>query len=678
MLELNKLLFSEIQKSLKITSRKALLLQKLNIKTIRDLLFYRPTHYQTKNIEPNLSKLSPDEYIQALVLISDIEIPTKSHKPLRCLAYNDTGVITLVFFHRSFSLLSKLRSPGKHLISGKVQLYNYNPQIVHPEFIYNSSLYPDVYPIYKLTTNITNSELYGYILAATRLVQNAVYNLDDSKIKDYLQNLLHDLKLIHSIDSPIKRPKERESALKNLAKQELIVNQLILRDLRVKNQRNKGNILKPDHELQKLILNNLGFDLTKDQAQVISEIEQDQQLDVPMMRLLQGDVGSGKTLVALLSMINAVSSGFQSALMAPTELLANQHHNFFQKALNLTGIKVGLLTAKISSKERMNLLSDLEDGNIKILIGTHALFQDKVNFSKLGYVIIDEQHKFGVEQRNNLINKADHPDVLVMTATPIPRSLTLTMFGDMSVSKIIDKPQNRLAITTNIMPNNKLKSLIDSLEKRLIAGEKIYWICSLVEQSNEDILVSTETRFQLISKIYPNAVGMVHGKMKSEQKDAIMQQFKDGSIQILVATSVVEVGIDVPDATVIVIEDAGQFALAQLHQMRGRVGRSHLQSYCILVYNQNSLTNLAIDRFKVLKNSNDGFYIAEQDLILRGSGEILGTKQSGENNFFFADLVNDIDILIEANKLVTKPTYPEYNTALTDFQIKLFDKTYSL
>ncbi len=374
-------------------------------------------------------------------------------------------------------------------------------------------------------------------------------------------------------------------------------------------------------------------------------------------------------------MINVAYSGAQSALMVPTDLLSIQHFSFFQKALEGTGVRSALLTGKTTARERKIIKNGLETGEIHILIGTHALFQSSVEFRDLGFVVIDEQHRFGVEQRLELISKASHPDVLVMTATPIPRSLTLTMFGDMSVSQIKNKPKNRLPIISSITSNEKKDQLIESLQKKLDSGEKIYWVCPLIvqydkllEDGQEGVFVDVTARYQELEAIYPEQVGLLHGKMKAAQKDEVMQKFKDGILRILVATTVIEVGIDVPDATLIIIENAEKFGLAQLHQLRGRVGRGELQSYCVLMYNPKFLSKTSRKRLEIMRSSSDGFYIAEQDLVLRGGGEILGTKQSGEPDFFFADLSQDLGILLQANKKSLETKISEF----TNFQTRLF------
>ncbi|WP_341793976.1 MULTISPECIES: ATP-dependent DNA helicase RecG [unclassified Rickettsia] len=469
-----------------------------------------------------------------------------------------------------------------------------------------------------------------------------------------------------------------EKAIKRLAAKELIANQISLYNIRKQIQLKRGNSFSKAAVIQQSVLDELGFELTQGQQKVIEEIEQDQSSSFEMMRLLQGDVGAGKTLVALLTIVNAVGAKFQATLMAPTDLLANQHYEFFVKALKNTDIKVALLTGKILGVTRKNVMSQLENGEIDILIGTHALFQEKVSFKNLGYIVIDEQHKFGVQQRLNLINKGANPDVLVMTATPIPRSLALTVFGDMAISKLTSKPKNRLAITTNVMPTSRIENIIEVLNKKLTLGERIYWICPLIDQNDKELkieeniipLTDVMSRFAAIDLVYPKIAGIIHGKMKNDQKDAVMRQFKEGQIKLLVATTVIEVGIDVPEATLIVIENAEQFGLAQLHQLRGRVGRGSILSYCILLYNPKRLSKVARERFEIMKSTNDGFYIAEQDLKLRGGGEILGMKQSGEIQFFFADLARDLELLIKANKFAA--ANPNVNYDFVNFQIKLF------
>ncbi|MCC8483743.1 MAG: DEAD/DEAH box helicase [Rickettsia endosymbiont of Labidopullus appendiculatus] len=726
MLTISKFFFLPIKSHINVSDNIIDGLKRLGIINLRDLLFYRPTSYQAKTTSPNLSLLKNGQLIQAEVTIEEILVPKSRKQPLKILVSNETGSILLIFFNRPpYFLLNKLTIGSKQIIEGKVQIFSSLAQISHPIFIFDKKLTNSIQSIYPLTYGIINKQLYSYIIKAIDLLEKECDRIPENfqEIKDYIKSLLNDLKIMHLYQ--VHDNKLQTQSLRRLASRELFANQLSLQHLRQQTKLKQGNSFTKSAQLQQSILKILGFELTYDQKKVIEEIEKDQLSPTEMMRLLQGDVGSGKTLVALLTIVNVVYSNdlensnivnsgefgarsdgatpisnrratsddvtnfssidyiyhkFQAALMAPTDLLANQHHQFFVKALSESGIKIGLLTGKISSKERNKLLSELENGDIDILIGTHALFQEKVIFKNLGYIVIDEQHKFGVQQRLDLINKASYPDVLVMTATPIPRSLTLTMFGDMDISKLTSKPKNRLPIITSILPKTKLNNVISVLDKKLTSGEKIYWICPLIDQTDEELvtqekntgLTDVNSRFITIETAYPNITTTIHGKMKNEQKDAIMQQFKNGNIKILIATTVIEVGIDVPDATLIVIENAEQFGLAQLHQIRGRVGRGMLQSHCILLYDPQKLTILAKSRFEVMRNSNDGFYIAEQDLLLRGSGEILGTKQSGEIRFFFADLARDLDLLTKANKLAEESS--NNHSELLILQTKLFAK----
>ncbi|QQV75380.1 ATP-dependent DNA helicase RecG [Rickettsia tillamookensis] len=695
---LEKFLFAPVKTFISIREDTVSALKRLGINNIRDLLFYLPVSYQNKILSPNLTEVRDGEIIQTEIIIESINLPKKSNQPLKITASNDTGSLLLVFFHKPPPFIfNKLKVGTSHIVSGKVQFFDHYLQISHPEFITNPKLAKEIEPIYSLTYLLSNKQLYSYIIKAIEIFEEKCKSIEDKEVRDYLDVILQNLKMLHSLChfrplchsresgnpekmDPVDKPRDDTGAAKKqLAAKELIANQISLLNVRTQISRRQGNIYPKAAGIQANILNELGFELTSYQKQVIEEIEFEQSDKVEMMRLLQGDVGSGKTLVALLTMVNTVGAGFQATLMAPTDLLANQHYEFFIKALKNTNIRVGLLTGKILGAARKNIIIQLENGEIDILVGTHALFQEKVSFKKLGYIVIDEQHRFGVQQRLNLINKGVNPDVLVMTATPIPRSLALTMFGDMSISKLMGKPKNRLPIATNTMSVNKIEHIIEAINKKLMAGERVYWICPLIEQGEKEVaeedslLMDVMNRFNSIENIYQGYTGIIHGKMKNEQKDQIMKQFKEGEIKILVATTVIEVGIDVPKATLIVIENAEQFGLAQLHQLRGRVGRGSLLSYCILLYNPKRLGKVARGRFEIMKQTNDGFYIAEQDLKLRGSGEILGVKQSGEIEFFFADLADDYDLLLKAHKFAEIGSKGNLN--FVNFQIKLFAKS---
>ncbi|AAU04047.1 ATP-dependent DNA helicase RecG [Rickettsia typhi] len=692
---LEQFLFAPVKAFINIREDTVSAFKRLGINNIRDLLFYLPVSYQNKILSPNLTEVRGGEIIQTEIIVNSINLQKKGNQPLKITASNNTGSILLVFFHKPPQfILNKLKVGTKHIISGKVQFFNYQLQILHPEFITNPKLSKAIEPLYSITYSLSNKQLYSYIIKAIEIFEEKCKGIEDKEVHEYLDVILQNLKILHVFFSPhnliswsstmdiVVNPRYATvAAKKQLAIKELIANQISLLNVRMQINRKQGNIYPKATSIQDNILRELGFELTYYQKQVIEEIESEQSDKVEMMRLLQGDVGSGKTLVALLTMVNVVTTGLQATLMAPTDLLANQHYDFFVKALKNTNIKVGLLTGKILGKARKNIIIQLVNGKIDILIGTHALFQEKVSFKKLGYIVIDEQHRFGVQQRLNLINKGVNPDVLIMTATPIPRSLALTMFGDMTISKLMGKPKDRLSIVTKTMSINKIGYIIEAINKRLIAGERVYWICPLITQREKEalqedhLLMDVINRFNSIENVYQGYTGIIHGKMANDQKERIMKQFKEGKIKILVATNVIEVGIDVSEATLIVIENAEQFGLAQLHQLRGRVGRCSLQSYCILLYNPKRLGKVAQNRFKIMKHTNDGFYIAEQDLKLRGSGEILGIKQSGEIDFFFADLKDDYELLIKAHKVAERAICTKDNVNFINFQIKLFAKS---
>lgn len=618
-------------------------LQRLKINLVRDLLLHKPNYYTQRIMYPDLSKLKHGDVIITEVTIQDISMPKSRGRPIKIYASNDTGGITMIFFNKiPPHIYSGLRIGATKIIQGKVEWNDFYYQIAHPEFIWDKGRASNIEPIYPLTYGINNKQIQDYVAKALTAVKG--------RAKGEVCKVVESLEYIHA-------PKDLQLVdhhIKMLARYELLANQLALSKIRKHNSIYRGRAFTVADSLQSNVLQKLGFKLSDAQRGAITEIGMHQSSETRMNHMLQGDVGSGKTLVALMSILNVVSKGVQAALMAPTELLASQHFAFFTKALEGTGINVGLLTGKTKGKERKLILDSLRKGEILILIGTHALFQEKVEFHDLGYIVIDEQHKFGVMQRIELLNKAKHPDLLIMTATPIPRSLTMTLFGDMSVSQMLSKPTNRPEIATILKSSKKLPEVIDALHRKLSLHEKIYWVCPLIENDqdttdkSEFSIQDVTSRFDVLNQYFPGKVGLLHGKMSAEDKESTMQQFKFGSIDILVTTTVIEVGIDVPNATLMVIENAERFGLAQLHQLRGRVGRSDLPSHCILLYEY--LAGMVKQRLEVMRSSTDGFYIAEQDLVLRGGGEILGTKQSGEVEFYFADLARDMAMLVECKK----------------------------
>ena len=448
-------------------------------------------------------------------------------------------------------------------------------------------------------------------------------------------------------------PKEQEfynpesNLIKRLAHDELLSNFISLMILKNKMKANNSGIL--DNDLNTLLLKNLNFKLTEDQIKVINEISDDLKSNKPMLRLLQGDVGSGKTIVAIFAIIQVAGSGSQAALMAPTEVLAQQHYQYLKQLIKNLDIEITFIVGKQSTKLKKENYENVKNGKSKIIIGTHALTSKGLIYKDLKLAVIDEQHRFGVNQRISIVEKGKDINLLVMSATPIPRSLALTYYNDMNISNIKMKPKGRKNIETSLISNKKLNSLVQGLKRRISEGSQIYWICPAIE-FNEDTtnLTSIEEREKYLSKYFKSTeFNIVHGKQKSEERDIIINNFKDGKSRILLATTVVEVGIDVPNADIIIIESANRYGLAQLHQLRGRVGRSDKQSYCILLY-ENQLSEIAEKRLNTLKSTNDGFIIAEKDLILRGPGEILGVRQSGDANFRFVNLILHKDLIENA------------------------------
>ena len=662
--------FQPLSRFIKLQQHTKDSLKRLGIDTVRDLLFHRPSGYITNKICNGETKLIHGQQVIIEATVSDIEVGKKG-RPTKVYTETTSGPLVLVFFNKiPIFLFNKLRPGFKHIVEGKVEFsQGFYFQITHPTFIFDKKQVQEIEPIYPLTYGITNKQIHSYILKVLSFIPesssvttdiemlNLEYFVEQNSNINILDNILSLLKKMHVPDNI--KESDLEQNIKILAKYELLANQINLAEIRNQCHKYRGRSFTTN-QASSSVLQHLNFTLTSGQEEVLNEISHDQEQHYRMVRMLQGDVGSGKTLVALLSILNVVTQNVQSVLMAPTDLLATQHFEFFKNALQNLNIDIALLTGKTKSKARREILEKLENGKILILIGTHAVFQEKVNFKDLGYIIIDEQHRFGVEQRMELINKATMPDLLVMTATPIPRSLTLTLFGDMDCSRLKSKPKGRLPIVTTVIARTRLDEVIASMGRKLANGEKVYWICPLIERSdicdegNEEKLADVALRFDMLSSLYPGQVGFVHGKMKNDQKDFAMQEFKDGHVKILIATTVIEVGIDVPDATLIIIENAEKFGLAQLHQLRGRVGRSDLQSNAILMYEPTKASSVARARMSIMKDSQDGFYISEQDLLLRGGGEILGLKQSGQQEFIFADLTRDMDMLNECNQFASK------------------------
>ena len=461
---------------------------------------------------------------------------------------------------------------------------------------------------------------------------------------------------------------------KRLAYDEILANLLVLSQVRKRIKKFKKEKKNFDHLLSNKLIKNFNYKLTKNQTQIISEINDDLRSDYKMFRLLQGDVGSGKTILSLIAASNVIRSKWQVALMAPTEILAKQHYNIATKIFSSTDVNIGFLSSKTDAKEKKLILSNLKNGKINLLIGTHAIFQKKIIFKKLGLAIVDEQHKFGVKQRIELSNKGgDDCDILLMSATPIPRTLILAVYGDMDVSKLIEKPKNRKEIITLSKPEDKINEILTFLKKQISSGNQVFWVCPLIEESKKLDYAAAIKKYDFFIKKFPKRVGLIHGGLIKDNKEKVLKKFLNKSIDILVSTTVIEVGIDFPNANVIVIENSNKFGLSQLHQLRGRVGRGINQGTCILLYKKN-LSENAIKRIKILKSTNDGFQIAEEDLKLRGFGDVLGYQQSGIKDFKIADPIHHESLFELAELNIREIEHSEQNFNRYDLLLKLHDK----
>ncbi|MEL4373489.1 ATP-dependent DNA helicase RecG [Brucella cytisi] len=622
---------------------------------VGQLLFLAPHSVIDRRNRPGIA-LAQEGAIVTLEVIVDQHQPAppgRGNVPHRVFAHDDTGEIALTFFHAQLPWLQKMLPEGETVIvSGKVEWFNGRASMVHPDYIASledAANLPMVEPVYPLTAGLSPKTLARAVKEALARVPPLPEWIDGPLLaRERFTSFQQSLNTLHLPEDPSDIALESISR-RRLAYDEFLAGQLALALVRAKTRRLSGRPLEGTGRIVAEIMRHLPYRLTKGQDQAVREIITDLKSPERMLRLLQGDVGSGKTVVGLLSMAHAAESGGQSALMAPTEVLARQHFATITPLAEKAGLKAALLTGREKGRDRNAVLEGLKTGEIDIVIGTHALFQEKVEYHDLVLVIIDEQHRFGVHQRLMLTAKGSAPDMLVMTATPIPRTLVLTAFGDMDVSKLTEKPAGRQPITTAIVPMERMSELVERIRKAVAEGQKIYWICPLVEESEVVELTSAEERFESLKPVFGDRIGLVHGRMSGAEKDEAMRAFKQGETRVLVATTVIEVGVDVPDATIIVIEHAERFGLSQLHQLRGRVGRGDKPSTCLLLY-KGPLGEIAQARLKVMRETEDGFRIAEEDLKLRGEGELLGTRQSGTPGFRLASIEAHGDLLEIARK----------------------------
>ena len=637
-------------------------LSKLGIYTVQDLVFHLPLRYIDRTQISPIGTLQTNQEVVIEGEIIGSEVVYGRRRSLLCRLEDRTGSIGLRFFHFNNSLQGCLKKNTFLRCYGQTKIGSSGIEIYHPEYQFIDpnkpmSLQDNLTGIYPTTQGISQQRMRNIVL-------QALVFLDTGKLEELLPNILekiplkNELKFIHQppSDTPIEELiKGEHRAQQRLAFEELLAHNLSLLKLRQSIQQRGGPILKKNNLLYQRFLNSLPFVLTTAQNRVSLEIQNDLNSSIPMLRLLQGDVGSGKTVVAAIAALQCIANGKQCALMAPTEILAEQHLSSFKDWLNPLGIKLGWLSGKMKGKARMQQLDAIKDGSAQIVIGTHALFQDEVCFHNLALTIIDEQHRFGVHQRLALKEKrggsGQVPHQLTMTATPIPRTLAMTTYADLDFSIIDESPPGRSPVNTVVMLDKHREKVIDRIQYACANSRQAYWICTLIQESDILEAQAAEVTAKELHLLLPKLkIGLVHGRQKPDEKSSTIAAFKSGKIQLLVATTVVEVGVDVPNASLMIIENPERLGLAQLHQLRGRVGRGEKESHCVLLYSP-PLSRNSSERLKVMRQTNDGFKIAEMDLKLRGAGEVLGTRQTGEMSFRIADLQRDAHLISEVQKI---------------------------
>ena len=625
------------------------ILKKKKVNNIFDLLWRLPKSYTDRTLVNNICDLQIGAIQTIRIVPLKYQFPRVRNLPNRVNCLDETGKIDCIFFNSHEGYIRKILPLNEEVtISGKISNYKGRYQITNPTYIsQDSSLIETVDNKYSLTEGITE-KTYNKII--NQILKNLpiLAEWHDKEILKIFNNeswneaivKLHDPKNIENYKSHF---------YKRLAYDEILASFLVNSEIRKKIKKIKKVSKKFNEKAYKNIINKLNFNLTNDQKISLEDINKDLNSKSKMFRLLQGDVGSGKTIVALISSLSVINSGFQVALMAPTEILARQHYTLAKK-LFPKNINIELLSSKSETFEKKRIVKELESNKIHMVFGTHAIFQKKIIFSNLGYIIIDEQHKFGVRQRKLLSDKGgDNCDVLLMSATPIPRTLTMSVYGDMDVSIIREKPSNRKDVKTYSKLENKIDDVLKFVKKEIKEGNQVFWVCPLIEESKKLDHQSSVNKYKFLSKLFPKDVALLHGKIDNEEKEQILNKFLNKEYSILVSTTIIEVGIDFPNANVIIIENANKFGLSQLHQLRGRVGRGTKQASCILMFKSNLSVN-AKKRINILKNSNDGFEISEEDMKLRGFGDLLGFKQSGIKNFRLADPIQNEDLFLLAEK----------------------------
>ncbi len=619
-------------------------LDKLGLTRVRDVAYHLPERFVTRRAIENLDEASVGEHVVVALTPTEHKSPY-GRGPYRVLAQDNVGnICTLTYFGRASYTAKKLLPVGeKRWVAGRIDQYEQMLQIVHPDHVVEASddtLTRLCEPVYALSEGLTQPRVTG-------LVEQALERLPE--LPEWIEPRQFDAEKWPAWQDALKlaHKGEHEAARERLAYDELLANSLALMLVRADNRKRKGKPLQGNGALRDKL--QLPYSLTGAQARSVSEIEGDLAQETPMLRLLQGDVGAGKTVVALMGMLVAAEVGSQAALLAPTEILSRQHYETLRTMAAPTGVQVALLTGRDKGKARESILMGLLDGSIDIVVGTHAIFQDSVSYKNLAFVVIDEQHRFGVAQRLMLANKGKNtPHTLAMTATPIPRTLTLAQYGEMDVSRLDEMPPGRQPIDTRVVAQERLSDVADGVARHIAGGQQAYWVCPMVRENEMEDIAAAEARYASLKERFGDDVVLVHGQLKPELKDAAMERFASGQAKLLIATTVIEVGVDVPAATLMVIEQAERFGLAQLHQLRGRVGRGSEKSVCLLLRGS-ALSETGRERLALMRETQDGFRLAEEDLRLRGGGELLGTRQSGDTPFRVASLEQITRLLPKAH-----------------------------
>ncbi len=668
-----KYLLSDLTSLKGVGAKTTNLLKKKNINNLFDLLWKLPKSYTDRSLSSKIKELKIGENQTVTVTPQKYQFPRIRNLPNRVICSDNTGSLDCVFFNSYEGYIKKILPLGKEItISGKIGYFKNKYQLTNPKYISeDSSIIKQVHNQYSLTEGISE-KVYNKII---NQIINKLPVLDEWHSNEIIKkfgNLSWNNSIVE-LHKPENIGKYKDNFYQRLAYDEIFSTFLVNSQIRKKIKKIKKKRKKINFILQNDLINKLNFSLTNDQLNSLKQINRDLSTSTKMFRLLQGDVGSGKTIIALLSAYNTINSGYQVAFMAPTEILARQHYNL-AKEIFPNNKKIELISGKSDYKNKKIILEKLQNNKIDIIFGTHAIFQKKVSYKKLGLIIIDEQHKFGVNQRKKLSDKGgDDCDVLLMTATPIPRTLTMTIYGDMDLSIIKEKPRSRKPIKTYSKLESKIDDVLKFIKKEINSGNQIFWVCPLIEESKKLDHTSAVNKYKFLKSLFPNQVLLLHGKTDINEKEKILNNFQKNKFQILVSTTIIEVGIDFPNANVIIIENANKFGLSQLHQLRGRVGRGDKESTCILMFKSN-LSDNAKKRINILKQSNDGFLISEEDMKIRGFGDILGFKQSGIKNFKLADPIHNSDLFFLAEKEIKRIENSNEDIRKYKPLIKLYDR----